>query len=201
MTPPRDPVATRAHILEVTAKEMAEKGFQATSLGDILDKTAVSKGALYHHFPNKLALGYAVLEEVFAKDFLENWHASFTQEEPIDAFAQWVRALGEETTLEELQYGCPVCNIATEMCSVDEGFRDRIFNTFETLEKGLSDTLTRGQQQGVVKHDINTAAVAKFIVAAFQGIAIQGKYARDINVFVATVHCMSDYILSLKIPS
>ena len=56
--------STRQEILESAFQEIHRNGFQAASLTSILERTGVTKGALYHHFPNKQALGYAVLEEV-----------------------------------------------------------------------------------------------------------------------------------------
>ncbi|MCD4689472.1 MAG: TetR/AcrR family transcriptional regulator, partial [Desulfuromonadaceae bacterium] len=54
---------TRQTILDAAAQEIHLHGFQAASLSRILATTGLTKGALYHHFPNKQALGYAVLEE------------------------------------------------------------------------------------------------------------------------------------------
>jgi len=55
---------TRSKILFAAYKEIHLHGFQAASLNNILAHTGVTKGALYHHFPNKTELGYAVIDEV-----------------------------------------------------------------------------------------------------------------------------------------
>ena len=60
---------TRGRILEAAGEEMRRVGFRAMGLNDILKKLHMSKGALYHHFQNKLELGYAVLDELYAKRF------------------------------------------------------------------------------------------------------------------------------------
>ena len=60
----RNPEQTRQALLEAAFEEIYRVGFQAASLDRILDRAGVTKGALYHHFKNKLELGYAVLEEV-----------------------------------------------------------------------------------------------------------------------------------------
>ena len=53
---------TRQVILEAAYEEIHVRGFQAASLSKILSSTNVTKGALYHYFPTKLALGYAVVD-------------------------------------------------------------------------------------------------------------------------------------------
>jgi AcrR family transcriptional regulator len=52
---------TRDKLLKAAFEEIYRRGFQAASLDTILAKAGVTKGALYHHFPDKGALGYAVV--------------------------------------------------------------------------------------------------------------------------------------------
>ena len=198
MAPTRDPQATRDRILEVTAAEMAEKGFKATSLADILNKADVSKGALYHHFPNKLELGYAVFDEIYIAQFLANWNIPMGSDDPLEALSQWLKSFTEMTTLEELHAGCPICNLANEMSNVEEGFRERAFKMFVKLEERLAESFEKAKQNKQTRQDINSQATAKFVAASLQGMVTQGKYIEDIEVFRAAILCMSDYILSLK---
>ncbi|HEV8177740.1 MAG TPA: TetR/AcrR family transcriptional regulator, partial [Gemmatimonadales bacterium] len=69
----RDPGATRDRLLNAAFEEIYRRGFQATSLDTILAKAGVTKGALYHHFPDKAALGYAVVDEVVKGLLLKRW--------------------------------------------------------------------------------------------------------------------------------
>ena len=60
----RNPEQTRSIILDAAFKEVYENGFQAASLDRILANTQLTKGALYHHFPNKQAMGLALVDEL-----------------------------------------------------------------------------------------------------------------------------------------
>lgn len=53
-----------AKALDAAFSEIHRHGFQAASLTQILTDTGLTKGALYHHFPDKKALGLAVIQEV-----------------------------------------------------------------------------------------------------------------------------------------
>ena len=66
---------TRHNLLEAAFDEIHRTGFQAASLHRILRRTGLTKGALYHHFPNKLALGYAVVDELLGPYLEQNWLA------------------------------------------------------------------------------------------------------------------------------
>src|SRR6185312_14366001 len=59
--------ATRAHVVEVATRLFAEHGYDGTSIETVQASAGVSRGSLYHHFPGKEALFWAVLEEVGAR--------------------------------------------------------------------------------------------------------------------------------------
>ena len=56
--------ATREQLIEVATRLFAEKGYEDTSIEDVLAAAGVSRGALYHHFAGKDALFEAVVETV-----------------------------------------------------------------------------------------------------------------------------------------
>jgi AcrR family transcriptional regulator len=59
-TTPRDPERTRGRLLRAAFQEMHRSGFRNADLDAILARAGVTKGALYYHFDNKEALGYAL---------------------------------------------------------------------------------------------------------------------------------------------
>lgn len=50
-------------ILETAERLFYEKGYESTSVQDILDELNLSKGGFYHHFESKLALLEAIVEQ------------------------------------------------------------------------------------------------------------------------------------------
>ena len=55
--------ATRKKIINAAVDLFAEVGYQATGLGDIIERAELTKGALYYHFDSKEALATAIIEE------------------------------------------------------------------------------------------------------------------------------------------
>ena len=55
--------ATRKKIVDAAVDLFAEVGYQATGLGDIIERAELTKGALYYHFDSKEALATAIIEE------------------------------------------------------------------------------------------------------------------------------------------
>ncbi len=104
---------TREQILFAAYKEIHVNGFQSASLSNILARTGVTKGALYHHFRDKTELGYAVVDEVIARRV----HQSFIQpleyfDDPIEGFIELIQNAGNTFSMTEIENGCPLSVLA-----------------------------------------------------------------------------------------
>lgn len=58
---------TRDKILQAALEIFAEKGYHRALVDDIVRVSRTSKGAVYHHFPNKEALFLALVDEFSAR--------------------------------------------------------------------------------------------------------------------------------------
>jgi AcrR family transcriptional regulator len=167
----RAPDVTRRKLLDAGMEEIHRRGFQAASLDAILARAGVTKGALYHHFPDKAALGYAVVDEVVKGLLLERWLTVLEESpaDPLTALQQTLRHRAESLTAEEIELGCPLNNLAQEMSPLDEQFRRRIDATFDAWRDGFARALAQGQADGTVRRDVDARRVAAFVVAAAEG--------------------------------
>lgn len=55
-------LSTRRRIIDAARELFAARGYAATSTGQVLERTGVARGALYHHFADKAELFAAVCE-------------------------------------------------------------------------------------------------------------------------------------------
>jgi AcrR family transcriptional regulator len=168
----RDPDRTRQILLDAAFLEIHRNGFNAARLDHIAEGTGVTKGAIYHHFPNKSALGHAVLDEVVKPFVLNRWlHPIGESSDPIAAIKEMVRKGLSELPEEMCCLGCPLNNLAQELSSVDEEFRVKIEAIFTEWQEGLAAAFRRGQEGGNVRGDIDPDATAAFLIGALEGMA------------------------------
>lgn len=191
---------TRAALLSAAASEIHRHGFQAASLARILADTGVTKGALYHHFPSKLALGHAVLDECYAPALRQTWITPLAREgvDPLAVLIRVIKSTGERMTLVDIGLGCPVNNLAQEMSPVEPGFRVRIEALFDEWRDALTTALRRSAQQGRLRSDVDPRSVACFIVAALEGCVGMAKNAQSKKILRDCGGGLIDYLRSLR---
>jgi AcrR family transcriptional regulator len=78
-------VSTRERIIATARKMFAVSGYEGTSTEAVLQESAVSRGALYHHFENKQALFAAVLEAVEIDIAIATARAATNTDDPVEA--------------------------------------------------------------------------------------------------------------------
>jgi len=194
---PRDPDATRASLLRATFQEVHRSGFQGTDLDTILRAAGVTKGALYHHFENKDALGYALVDEFLMDLTRDKWLAPLADAlDPIEALTRIVQTTSLRPR--DVENGCPVNNLAQEMSSIDEGFRTRIEGIYEEWRGALEKAFQEGIRQGTVRKGVRPRAVAAFIVSTHAGIIGTAKNARSVDLLKLSVQGLKDYLESLR---
>lgn len=173
---------TRSAILLAAYKEIHLNGFQAASLNNILAHTGVTKGALYHHFPNKTELGYAVIDEVLGEHIFRSFVQPLQQaDDPIEALIGLIQQSGEAFTLRDIELGCPLSNLAQEMAAIDEGFRVRLNRIYESWLGAIQDAVTQAQQAGSIAPSVNPQQVAAMVVATMDGCLSAGKISQDLD--------------------
>jgi len=195
-----NPELTRRKILDAAFQEIYRKGFQSASLDKILSNTGVTKGALYHHFPNKSALGYAVVDEIIGQWMRERWVEPLSKtDDPVLTIQRIVEeTLSRKDEACHCELGCPLNNLAQEMSSIDEGFRLRIQKIFDEWRNAITGALKRGQLKGNVQKEIKAEKVAAFLQASFEGCVGIAKSQPDPVFFQSLMGEVIRYVENLR---
>lgn len=166
----RNPDATRRKILDAAYQEIYRHGYQGTRLDDIVQATGLTKGALYHHFPNKQALGYAVVDEVISGFIAHLWREPLaTTQDPLGKIIETIQHLETYTGKQIYTLGCPLNNLAQEMSPLDEGFRTRIDDVYQLWHDAVVTAFERARELGQIRSDIDPHETATFLMGALSG--------------------------------
>ena len=163
----------------------------------ILAAARVTKGALYYHFENKEALGYAVVDEVVASISRENWIWPLQNaKDPIDALIGIVQ--GASCRQEDIECGCSLNNLSQEMSPLDEGFRRRTAKLFKDWHDAIAGALRQGQKLGLVRSDVDAGEAATFLIAAYEGVISLAKNSQDVRVLQLGQKSMIRHLEALR---
>jgi AcrR family transcriptional regulator len=195
----KTPDLTRQKLLDAAFIEIHHHGFQAASLSQILADTGLTKGALYHHFPDKKALGLAVIEEAIrprlAAMMFEPLEATL---QPLADMQGMFAAKSAETEPWVVELGCPLNNLMQEMSSVDETFRLNLNKLFQDWVKVVAEALERGQASGEVCADVQAEDTAFFIVSALEGCIGMSKNTQSVAAYRGCLVQLGRYLGTLK---
>jgi TetR/AcrR family transcriptional regulator, transcriptional repressor for nem operon len=193
----RNPERTRGLLLQAAFQEMYRSGYRSADLDAILAAAGVTKGALYYHFSDKEALGYAVVDEVMASDLHRKWVQPLQNaKDPIEALVRIVQS--ESVKREDVRRGCPLLNLSQEMSGLDEGFRRRTAKLFKNWHDAVAEALRDGQKRGVVRNDINANETATFLIATYEGYVVLGKNSQDPRMMQSGQRRVSGQLESLR---
>jgi TetR/AcrR family transcriptional regulator, transcriptional repressor for nem operon len=195
----RDLEKSRKEILNVAFFEVFTHGFQGVSVDDIVKKTSMTKGAFYHHFPTKLELGYALVDEVIKPMIIERWIAPLNNfKNPLDGILSQMEKLIGECPPNLLEFGCPLNNLVQEMAPVDNGFRKRLKSALNLWIDKMDEHLKKAQADGFLKSEVNTREVAYFIVMAHEGFYGLIKGLGSSGVFTVLFGSMKIYFQAIS---
>ncbi len=178
-----DPEGMRQKVLDVAEEAFQARGYNATSLGDLMQAAGVSGGALHHHFPTKKALGLAVINERVATAVAETWigpvEAANTAREGV---RQVFVAVAGELEQQGFVRGCPLNNLAHELSLADPEFRAALAKIFDAWQQAIAEKIKRDQQSGVEDRQTNPERFAAFTVASYSGAMSMAKAAQNAGV-------------------
>lgn len=179
-------------------EQMYAYGFGGLRIEAVLKQTQLAKGALYHYFPTKLALGYAVLDECIMVFFQQTWGEFLAESnDPLLALQNFFDKKCSDVKNGECFNGCPLGNLIQEMSTLDQGFHQRFALVTHNIITAVAAALRQGQVDALVRQDINPEQTAAFLLASYQGImgAIKFMAAEQLTDLFAA---LNNYVESLR---
>lgn len=155
------------------------KGYEATSIQELLQMMGISRGSLYDTFGDKHSLFLAALDR-----YRQRSHARFMQilNQPGSvktAIAALFKAIVAEAVSDDKQRGCLLTNSTIELTPHDTDIAARTDSNRQWVEDAFYETLRRGQAQGDIPAEADPRALAQFLFNSLQGLRVVSKTTTD----------------------
>jgi AcrR family transcriptional regulator len=149
------------------------KGFRNTTLNDIIDAAAISKGAFYWHFKSKNALLETLIKE-FEDTFLDKviesvTHVSGNFQHRFKYYHKFIT----EFALHNRDLCVGFVTLSAELTGNGTDIEQQIKRVHDKHRNFLNDLLAQGRHENVLKTDLNTDMAAHVIMAINDGMLLE----------------------------
>ena len=191
--------STRRNILEKAFELIYAKGYQTTSVDDIIATTKVTKGAFYYHFKNKDEMGLSIVRELM-KPALKSGFIDPLQNDndPLEIIHHLIYDLLMENDFLQVAYGCPASNLTHEMTPWHTDFSQALDDVTQQWIKAMTESLERGKENGFVQTEVDSMQVTMFVMSGYWGIRNFGKLANSKDVYMTFLKELKKYLETLR---
>jgi len=154
------------------------KGYNATSMQDLVDELGVNRQSLYDTFGGKHELFEAALERYRDLAALPFRRALEEEGAVGDVLREFFQGF-TSALIESDGKGCMMVNSTTELASSDQVVFGMCSANARQLEAALSGLMVRAQQAGEIPSDRSAVQLARFLFSTISGMAVTAKATRD----------------------
>ncbi|MFF9277923.1 TetR/AcrR family transcriptional regulator [Streptomyces griseosporeus] len=167
-------------VLQSALELFWERGYEATSMADLVEHLGIGRASVYATYGNKRDLYLKALDR-----YGELRCSPLTRElsapgPALPAVRAVVRRFAAEAADEASRArGCLVTNTAAELAPHDSAAARRVESSWTHLETLLHSALLRAQAQGELPEERDPRALARMLLVLLQGLRVVGKASSD----------------------
>ncbi|HME38286.1 MAG TPA: TetR/AcrR family transcriptional regulator [Steroidobacteraceae bacterium] len=188
---------TRDRLLLAGMQLFAAKGYQSTSIADLLQQADAHSGSFYHFFPTKQDLLLAVLKAY--RDGIEPmllmpaWDGI---DDPIERVFALLGVYRRALDGSGCTYGCPIGSLALELHEPDPPVRELLSVNFSGWVRHIQASLDAARHR--LPRTVDTQQLAVFVLTTMEGAVMQARTHRSLAAFDASVASLRDYFDRLQ---
>ena len=154
---------TRRKILDAAIDVFGEVGYAAAGWNTIIERTGMTKGALYHHFDSKESLASAIIEEGSDAIFVAFRNVCGTSSPALENMIHGTFTIADVLSSDKM------ARTATQLTAALSGFNRAAANFCADLVELMAAQARRASTEGDVRADLNPVVVSESIVGAMFG--------------------------------
>jgi TetR/AcrR family transcriptional repressor of nem operon len=188
---------TRTRLVLAAMQLFWEKGYNSTSIADVLQTARVNSGSLYHFFPGKSDLLAAVLDmyhDGIRPMLLEPAWAGVS--DPLERIFALLARYRKSLLDTDCFYGCPIGSLALELHEPDPAVRERVAKNFSAWIDAIAECLLQAKAR--LPPNLKRRELAQFVLTTMEGGVMQARTFRDIEYFDAAVRQLRQYFARLE---
>jgi len=188
--------STREKLVETARALFWERGYEATSLADVVEKAGTRSGSLYYFFRTKEELLLAVLDryvDLLWPIVIEPVFSRVT--DPIERIFGILDGYRQGLVYTGCTQGCPIGNLALEVCDDLPRAREKIAKNFEGWRSWIRKCLDEAMNR--FPGSVNREQLSIFVLTVMEGAVMQARAHQSLEPYDASVAQLRDYFSRL----
>ena len=163
------------------------KGYEATSMEDLLEAMDLNRGSLYDTFGDKRQLFLKVIDR-YCTTFASSKFSLLDQPGPaLPTLRRFINGMIEGGLADPQRRGCLIANTVMELSPHENEIAGTLRQALKMVEDTFFNVLARAKQQGELKNDKDPRALARFLTTMMQGTIVMIKAGASADVVKQTV--------------
>jgi TetR/AcrR family transcriptional repressor of nem operon len=168
---------TRRKIIEAAAPIFNQRGYESTSLNDLMDATGLKKGGIYRHFSGKEELAAEAFDYTWEAARKARWSHVDKEAKGIDKLKQFIANFIEHRS--PVAGGCPILNTAIDADDGNPVLRAHVAKALRSWITRLQNIVEQAEKRGETQPGVDPKAVATLIVASLEGALMMSRIHRS----------------------
>lgn len=166
-------------VLDKAGKVFWAKGYEGTSMSDLLTAMGVNKGSLYNSFGNKKNLFTKALLQYDQDQRIAMLADLSLLNNPILAVRTLFDIMIRESAADEDHKGCFLVNTALDLPNHDKNIEKIVKNGMKELEAFFVLQMEFGKLNGTIPSDLDVKTTAKGLLALCVGLRVMARGVFD----------------------
>ncbi|MGO9925911.1 MAG: TetR family transcriptional regulator [Mycobacterium sp.] len=155
--------ATRRKILDAAIDVFSEVGYAAAGWNTIIERTGMTKGALYHHFDSKESLASAIIEEGSDTILIAFRNVCGSSSPALESMIHGT------FTIADVLYSDKTARAAEQLIAALSGFNEAAAHFCASLVELMAALARRASTEGDLREDLDPVLISESIVGAMFG--------------------------------
>lgn len=158
-------------VRDTTVRCFWSRGFEATSIKDLIEETGITAASLYNAFGDKRALFRMALDHYVERGIGERIRR-FEPLPPREAVGAFLEDILRRSLSDPEHKGCMVVNSALELAPHDTEFREIIAGVLDRIEMFFLRCIKAGQASGTITRSVSARSLAHHLLAVLMGVRV-----------------------------
>lgn len=162
-------------VLEKALNIFWQKGYNGTSMQDLVDGLGISRSSMYDTYTDKYTLFIKSLERYAERSFRMMKEEFDQSPSPKTAIKKVLQSIVHDSLFDKVHQGCFAVNACVENAPDDKTITRIVNENMRTAEEFFYQAIKMGQETGEISNRNDARTLARFVVNTINGIRVSAK--------------------------